>query len=69
MVPVGSTISRNVIRGLEGPSPISSGARMTCAELETGSNSAAPWIGASKTICRYSSLVPQTISSTSLNSR
>src|SRR5947209_7350391 len=32
-------------------------ARMTCAELETGNNSAAPWITARKAACRYSSIL------------
>ena len=42
IVPVCSMTSSIVISGLDGFSPMSFSATMTCAELETGSNSHAP---------------------------
>jgi hypothetical protein len=42
IVPVCSITSSSVICGDDGSSPISFSATTTCAELETGSNSASP---------------------------
>ena len=52
MVPVCSMTSRNVNFGEDGSMPIRRSAMMTCAELDTGSNSAAPWIRAKMAICK-----------------
>src|SRR5207248_96906 len=49
-------MSRKVCSGAEGSRPMSFWARMTCAELETGSNSAAPWMTARSRTLRYSSI-------------
>ena len=43
---VKKTGEKKTIDGLEGSSPMSFWARMTWAELDTGNNSAAPWIKA-----------------------
>src|SRR5580658_7842715 len=47
MVPVCSITSRNVIAGVVGSRPMSFSAMITCAELETGSNSQNPCTSAS----------------------
>src|SRR5208283_1600582 len=51
MVPVCSMTSRKVIAGSVGSRPMSFSATMTCAELDTGSISHAPWITARMRIC------------------
>ena len=53
IVPVCSITRSNVNCGVEGSSRISFAAAITCAELETGSNSARPWMIARITICRF----------------
>ncbi len=46
IVPVWSITRRNVISGELGSRPMSFSATMTCAELDTGRSSAAPWMSA-----------------------